>query len=268
MDKIVGMMWNKNEGDILPFTIAKALEVVDYLVMADDGSTDNSLAVMQSFKGHPKVLHIENAKSGTEKKKTLLNIIRSKFSPDNTLVQVIESDITVLDTDIRACWAKYSNNNAAMSWHLINATDPNMWITEEKCYPIWELPIDQKMSNGHWMEVLSHYTFRPLPGVEFIDDSRPWPRGLGTYIQVDGIRCTSDAPLLAHWGYRGPSHWFTKYSKGPGSVHRKHNWKIGSVEECRENVPFFNGIWNVKRDQFPLNREGWKQFIKEKWGRN
>ena len=86
MDKIVGMMWNKNEGDILPFTISKALEVVDYLVMADDGSTDNSMDVMQSFKDHPKVLHIENAKPGTEKKKTLLDALHSRFNSLHTSI--------------------------------------------------------------------------------------------------------------------------------------------------------------------------------------
>lgn len=268
MDNIIGVMWNKNESDILRFTISKALEVVDYLVMADDGSTDNSFEIMRSFKDHPRVVHVEQVKDGREKKQALLDVVRAKFDPERTLVQVIESDITILNTDIRACWSKYSNNNAAMSWHLINATDPDMWTSEEGCYPAWEVPIDQKMSNGHWMEVLSHYTFRPLPGVRFENDARPWPRGLGTYIKADGIKCASDAPLLAHWGYRGPSHWYAKYSKGPGSLHRKHKWKIGSVEECKQHVSFFNGIWNVKRDQFPLNRDGWAGFIKQRWGRN
>lgn len=269
MDKIVGMMWNKNEGDLLNFTISKALEAVDHLVLADDGSTDNSFAIMQSFKRHPKVLHIEQTLPGREKKQVLLDVIKSKFDPSKTLVQVIESDVTILDTDIRACWAKYSNNNASMAWHMINATDPGMWETEKGCYPNWEVPIDQKMSYGHWMEVMSHYTFRPLPGVRFVNDSRPWPRGLADHLKgQDNMRTYSDAPLLAHWGYRGPSHWFTKYSTGPGSLHKKHKWKIGSVEECKASVPFFNGIWNVKKDTFPLSREGWTKFIKEKWGRD
>lgn len=267
-DKIVGMMWNKNEGDILNFTISKALEVVDHLVMMDDQSTDNSYEIMQSFQNHPKVLHVAQSSPRKEKKQALLNVIKANFDPKDTLVQVIESDITILDTDIRACWNRYNNNDAAMSWHLINATDPDMWQSEDGCYPHWEVPIDQKMTNGHWMEALSHYTFRPLPGVGFMDDSRPWPRGLGTYIKHDRMRTLSDAPLLAHWGYRGPKHWFAKYSAGPGSLHRKHKWKIGSVEECKAHVPFFNGIWNVKRDQFHLSRVGWTKFIKEKWGRN
>lgn len=265
---VVGMMWNKNEGDILHFTISKALESVDYLVLADDGSTDNSFEVMRSFSGHPKVLHVEQVTDKREKKQVLLNVIKSKFDHTDTIIQVIESDITILDTDIREAWKRYNNNHASMSWHLINATDPDMWQSEEGCYPNWTTPIDKKMTNGHWMEALSHYTFRALPGVQFKNDSRPWPRGLGTYVQKDNMRTLSDAPLLAHWGYRGPSHWYAKYSTGPGSVHRKHKWKIGSVQECKDNVPFFNGIWNIKRDQFPLHREGWKQFIKEKWGRN
>lgn len=268
MDKIVGMMWNMNEGDVLPFTISKALEVVDYLVLADDGSTDKSFEIMQSFKSNPKVIHVEQVKKPREKKQVLLDVIKKNFDPKNTLVQVIESDVTILDTDIRETWAKYNNNDASMSWHMINATDPEGWKDETGCYPNWEIPIDQKMTHGNWMEVLSHYTFRPLPGVTFQNDSRPWPRGLAQYVQKDNIRILSDAPLLAHWGYRGPKHWFAKYSKGPGSVHsRKHQWKIGSVEECKANVPFFNGIWAPNKDTTHLSRAGWADWIKQKWGR-
>lgn len=267
-DSVVGMMWNKNEGDILNFTISKALEVVDYLVLADDGSTDTSFSIMESFKSNPKVVHVEQVTDGREKKQVLLDVIKSRFDCKRTLVQVIESDITILETDIREAWKKYSNNNTAMSWHLINATDPDMWENEDGCYPNWEIPIDQKMSNGHWMETLSHYTFRPLPGVHFRNDSRPWPRGLAQYITEDKLKIASDAPLLAHWGYRGPKHWYAKYSHGPGSLHRKHKWKIGSVQECKEHVLFFNGVWNTKVDQFPLNRAEWTKYIKQKWNRD
>jgi hypothetical protein len=266
-DKIVGMMWNKNEEDILGFTIPKALEVVDFLVMADDMSTDNSFEVMQSFKGHPKVLHVEQVLPGREKKQVLLDVIKSKFDYEKTLIQVIESDVTILETDIRACWEIYSNNNVAMSWHMINATDPDMWVTEDGCYPTWEVPIDKKMSNGHWMENLSHYTFRALPGVRFLPDSRPRPKGFAQHFTGDRLQIRPDSPLLAHWGYRGPKHWYAKYSKGPGTLHSKHKWRMGTVNEIKEDVLFFNGVWNVKADQFPLSRAGWTKFIKEKWDR-
>jgi len=264
---IVGIMWNKNEGDILNFIITKALEQVDYLFMADDNSTDDSFKIMESFKANPKVLDVFQITRG-EKKQILLDKVKARFKAEDTLVQVVESDVTILDTDIRACWAKYNNNNASMSWHVINAVDPEGWKDESRCYPTWEVPIDKKMTHGNWMEVLSHYTFRPLPGIYFIDDSRPWPKGLSTYVGPDTNRYTSDAPLLAHWGYRGPKHWYAKYSAGPGSVHRKHKWKIGSVEECRKNVPFFNGIWAPNGDTVPLNREGWARWIKAKWNRD
>ena len=124
MDKIVGMLWNKNEGDILHFIITKALEQVDWLYLADDGSTDSSFDIMKSFKKHPKVRYVEQIQKPHEKKQVLLEEIKRSFKPENTLIQVIESDVTILDTDIRACWAKYNNNNASMSWHMINATDP------------------------------------------------------------------------------------------------------------------------------------------------
>lgn len=265
---VVGLMWNYNEGDILHFTISKALENVDYLLLADDSSTDNSFEIMRSFSGHPKVLHVEQVPRNIEKKQHLLNIVKSKFDYTDTLVQVIESDITILDTDIRTTWDLYNNNNASMSWHLLNATDPEGWQNEDGCYPNWTVPVDKKMANGYWVEELSHYTFRPLPGVEFVFDGRPWPRGLARYVSENNMRTYSDAPLLAHWGHRGPSHAYKKYSTGPGSVHRKYRWKMGSIEECKLTVPFYNGIWNNQKEQFPLSRAGWTAYIKKTWNRD
>lgn len=267
MDRVVGLMWCQNEADILDFTIQKALKQVDHLFIADDRSTDKSWETINKYRKDASVYNITEPK--VDKRQLLLNEAVHKFGTKNVLIQIIESDITILETDIRTAWEKYNNQNAAMSWHLINATDPDMWTDETGCYPTWDTPIDSKLTNGHWMESLSHYTFRPLDGVAFkYGDGRPWPRGLGKYLGEDMLRILSDAPLLAHWGYRGPKHWFAKYSKGPGTTHRKHSeWKMGTIEEVKATIPFFNGVWNGKKDQFVLNRTGWKEWIKTTWDR-
>lgn len=257
-DQIVGIMWNKNEGDILHFTISKALEHVDHMYLADDGSTDDSFKIMQSFAQHPKVKFVHQINPKFDKRTSMLTHIKKRYKPENTLVQVIESDITILDTDIRTAWAKYNSNNVSMCWHLVNATDPNKWQDESGCFPTWERPIDSVMTEGHWMEEMSNYTFRPFPDIHFMPgDSKPWPRGFGSYGVTSKLKLHKDAPLLAHWGYRGPTHWLHKYNptKDPKKLHRKHHWKIGTVEQVKANVPFFNGVWN--RNTFPLNREGW-----------
>lgn len=48
-EAIVGMFWNLNEQDLLPFTLPAALEKVDQLFIADDGSTDGSWEFIQDF---------------------------------------------------------------------------------------------------------------------------------------------------------------------------------------------------------------------------
>lgn len=265
MDAIIGIMWNRNEADILRFTISKALEQVDYLLLADDGSTDDSFEIMKELgRNHSKIIHVQKYDKSVEKKEALLQVVRANFKPEDTLVQVIESDITILSTDIREAWKKYSSNDVSMSWYLINAA-ADQWSDETGCYPSWERPIDSVMSYGHWMEELSSYTFRPLPGIHFANNSKPWPRGFSAYCNgISKNEFTDDVPLLAHWGYRGPAHWLKKYNplNDPNKLHsQKHKWPIGSIEQIKKEVPFFNGVWNEPNAMFPLNRKGWKNWL-------
>lgn len=267
MDKIVGLMWNRNESDILNFTISKALDTVDYLMLADDDSTDNSFEIMESFKNHPKVVLVKKFSKPSDKRQELLNEVKANFRHEDTLVQVIESDITVLQTDIHAAWKKYASKDVAMSWYLINATvNPSKgWRDESSCFPDWSTPIDEVMKWGHWQEQLNCYTFRPMPAIAFVyGDGRPWPRGSGAYGVEDTMAFKGDAPLLAHYGYRGPSHFYHKYNKekDPNRIlSTKHKWHLGSVDIIKQSVPYFNGIWNNVDACFPLNRQGWKNWL-------
>jgi hypothetical protein len=71
-----------------------------------------------------------------------------------------------------------------------------------------------------------------------------------------------ESPILGHYGYRGPTHFFAKY-RNMGAFHKRHTaWMLGSVDEVERTVPFFNGIWN--KDMQLLNREGWKRFVKNR----
>lgn len=267
-DSIVGIMWNRNESDILNFTINAALKNVDYLLLADDGSTDHSFEIMEEFKSNPKVLFAEKVLPNTvDKRNLLLDEVRKRFKPEETLVQVIESDITILQTDIREAWNKYASKDVAMSWYLINATvNPHKgWRDESGCFPEWKTPIDEVMQWGHWQEQLNCYTFRPLPAINFRrGDGRPWPRGSGAYGVESTLTFKGDVPLLAHYGYRGPSHFYHKYNreKNPNKIlSEKHKWKLGSVDIIKQSVPYFNGVWNNVEACFPLNRQGWKNWL-------
>ena len=64
-DHIVGMFWNKSEADLLLFTLERAIKAVDSLVIADDGSTDKSWDIIQSFSNahKDKVEHIQQKPS-------------------------------------------------------------------------------------------------------------------------------------------------------------------------------------------------------------
>jgi glycosyltransferase involved in cell wall biosynthesis len=270
-EHIVGMMWNRNEGDILPFTIASALEHVDTLVLADDGSTDNSWEVMKSFaKAHPdQIEHIQQRPDSEDKgqRQALLNVIRERYRPEDTWVQVIESDIMIFDTDIRQA-IKERSNDILLRWQLLNASPPpgeNKWDGIDE-YPNWSRPIQEIMTHAHRLEMMP-YTYRPFKELKYDYSAwRPWPRGF-TKIQGGTAphRKSDYTPLLAHYGYRGPTHFYQKY-KNIGRHPRYRSWDITSVESVKETVYFFNNQWG--KHAFPMTRYGWmnrKNRSKTEW---
>ena len=259
---IVGMFWNKNEGDILEEVITDAIRHVDTLFIADDGSIDRSWDIIQSMaKAHPdKIEHIQREPNPADmaQRNSLLDCIRSRYRAEDTWVQVIESDIFILDTDIRTAIKERSTDDVMVTWTALNGVrDPGAWGTMDE-YPNWTRPIRDILNKCHFMENM-HYTWRPFPSLKFTGPWRPWPNGMGQY--QTSIRATSptpqNTPLLFHVGYRGPTHFYQKWQKTTmGDFHSKYkSWDLRSVESVERTVSFFNGEWNS--NAFNPSRQGW-----------
>lgn len=259
---IIGMMWNRNEGDILEETLTDAIKHVDSLFVADDGSTDNSWEIIQSVaKAHPdKIEHIQcnPDRHDPAQRNALLNRIRERYRAEDTWVQVIESDIFILDTDIRTAISERSTDDVVVTWTALNGVrDTGSW-TNVDTYPVWNAPIRSILNKCHFMENM-HYTFRPFPGLIYGGPWRPWPRGMGAYQTKKFSTSPSpqNTPLLFHVGYRGPTHFYLKWQKTTmGDFHSKYkSWDLRSPESVEKTVSFFNGQWNG--DTFIPSREGW-----------
>ncbi len=258
VDTIVGMLWNKNEGDILEEIISEALPKVDTLFIADDESTDNSWDIIQSFKKNPKVEYMRNKRNDPRdlgQREALLNEIRRRYKPENTWVQVIESDIMIVDTDVREAIKGWVVDDLGVTWQLLNAArKAGTW--DEHVYPNWNGSIKEIMPHAHWVEYML-YTFRPMPDLHYdLDSWRPWPSGFAKYIKNFPLkrgRKGLQSPLLAHYGYRGPTHFKKKY--GNKKFRKYPSWDLTSVETVEKTVYYFNGVWNGALHN--MSREGW-----------
>jgi glycosyltransferase involved in cell wall biosynthesis len=255
------MFWNYNEADILPYTLEAAMPHVDSLFIADDESTDASWAIIEAFKlRYPdKIEYVRRERKPGDKgqRQALLNEIRRRYKPEETWVQTIESDIMILDTDVRWAIENKSRHDVGVSWQLLNAIRKE-WPSDIDAYPDWPHPIQLVMPYAHRMEHML-YTFRPLPDLKYDGYMwRPWPSGFGKYVKGQKLKVderTEDAPLLAHYGYRGPTHFYQKYKKHGSHHPRYKDWDLTSVETIKKTVPFFNGKWN--RCRWEMSREGW-----------
>jgi glycosyltransferase involved in cell wall biosynthesis len=255
-------MWNRNEGDILEEIIEAAVKTdIDCLWIADDDSSDNSWEIIKAAKErHPKVEFTRRGRIPGDQgqRQTMLDEVRRRYKPENTWIQVIESDIMIRDTSVREAINKYAIEDLAVSWHLINCSRAD-WTGVDK-YPLWEESIEDLMPLGSYMEHML-YTFRPLPGIKYSKNWRPWPNGFTKYTHspLKVRHMTPDAPLLAHYGYRGPTHFYLKY-QGMGPYHKKYrDWKLDSVESVAATVPWFNGSYACRVT--PANRDGWLEYI-------
>lgn len=264
-EKIIGMMWNYNEGDLLPQIIKSAVHQVDSLFIADDDSDDQSWDVIQDmarvYKDKIEFTKRGRVKGDKGQRQTLLTEIRRRYRPEDIWVQVIESDIMILDTSVREAIANHAVEDMAVSWQLINGVSKN-W-DEDDTWPVWDRPLREVMPYGSRMEHML-YTFRPLERINYSSSVwRPWPQGFGHYckgkVKID--KRTDDAPLLAHFGNRGPTHFYHKY-KHHGDFHRKYtDWDLRSVESIKRTVAFFNGKWGGRMH---LSREGWVRWMTDK----
>lgn len=266
-EHIVGMFWNRNEADLLPYTLERAAAAVDSLFIADDMSTDGSWDIIQSFAtANPNKVEYTQRKPNKRdpaQRQALLNEIRKRYKPADTWVQIIESDMCTLDTNIREAIKTKAIGDIGITWHMLNAVRrPGEWESIDT-YPNWTIPIPKLMPYGHWTEVLL-YTFRPLPDLYYSPVWRPWPSGFSKYYTqpLKIYRKEPDSPLLSHYGFRGPTHFFNKY-KSMGNFHRKYKtWDLSSPEKILETVPYFNGQWNS--DIFSMSREGWIDWLRRR----
>ncbi len=268
-DHIIGMMWNKNEGDILEEIIQEALPFVDSMIIADDGSTDNSWDIIQSMKSRfDKIEHIQQSPNRNDKaqRESMLNYIKKHYKPEDTWVQVIESDMMIAPfVDMRETLKNNTVNDLVVYWKAWNAIRKVGTWKEADTYPNWQVSIKEVMPLMHPMENML-YTFRPIKEATYSTAGRwrPWPQGFGKYISGVGKkdRFKLNSPVVIHYGYRGPTHFFEKY-KNLGKRHpRYRDWNLTSPKKIEETVCFFNGVWG--RKAFEPTREACRNRKRKK----
>lgn len=254
---LIGMMWLRNEVDIIEETVRDAATKVDHLLVADGHSTDGSWEVLQSIRLPNVELLRGDETNDRAQRQAMLDLIRSRHKPEDTWVQVIESDMLLLVDDLRRTIREHRVRDVAVPWISLNAVRLSGTWSEVDTYPNWSCSMRELMPYAHRAEIMT-YSFRPLPGLYYINDPwRPWPRGFAQYTRtsLQAEPCGPTAPLLLHVGYRGPRHFHAKY-RHMGKWHTKYyDWRLDSPENVERTVPYFNGAWNG--DAFPATREGW-----------
>ena len=112
------------------------------------------------------------------------------------------------------------------------------------------------MTHAHWMEKMT-YTFRPFKELYYDSNNawRPWPKGFSKLSKTPK-EISSYTPLLAHYGYRGPTHVHKKYLPSGRFHNRYPKWDFSSPESVLDTVYFFNGVWSSS--PYLMSREGWK----------
>ena len=156
MENVIGIMWNKNEADILTEIIEAALQKVDALLIADDGSTDTSWRIIQDLRAkHPEIVHIQQTPNPRDQgqRQALLTEVRRRYKPEDTWVQVIESDIKILDTDVRTAISQFGHEDLCVSWQALNAVrEPGTW-DEVDTYPHWKKSVTDVMPLCHMIPI-------------------------------------------------------------------------------------------------------------------
>ncbi|MCI0558179.1 MAG: glycosyltransferase family 2 protein [Nitrososphaera sp.] len=219
---VVGVMWARNESDLLPFTMEHALKQVDALLFIDNDSTDNTFDIAKSFKLE---YCVRASDVGTDPalagRQHLLEEVRRRFGWKDTWVQVIESDSILLETDVRRAIREYSTG-VSVIWHMLNATKKD-WTALDYDWAYWYEPLT--------------YTFRPLPELAYDKVRKPWPRGFSHYPCEHKHHQDADSPLILHYGFRSPGH--------PKAVGRP--------------AELYDG---TRSPLFPASRAGWAEWLK------
>ena len=247
MDTIVGVMYCKNEIDVLPVTIPEALKHVDTMFISDDGSIDGSWELIQSFKQQypDKIEHIQQQPDPFDQgqRTAMLVEIQKRYKAENTWVQVIEADMVLHTIDLRGAISSANRNNISVDWAIMNAVRP-YWEGIHHLYPNWPVDIRTLMPMFHYMENIL-YTYRPLPALYFEPGWRPFPRGFGVYYDQHppyakrrrSLQSRKRVPLALHYGYRGPTHEFVKH-------HRGQPLDNEAIEHIFKTSGYYNGGYN------------------------
>ena len=264
MDHIVGVMYCKNEADVLPITIPAALKLVDSLFIADDGSTDKSWDIIQYFKQHyPKVEYVQQKPNPVDQgqRQDLLNEIRRRYKAENTWVQAIDADMTLHTTDLHALIESNKRENVTVLWAVMNAVR-DYWDDVHQFYPNWPEDIRTLMPNFHRIESVT-YSYRPMPDLYFTQAWRAWPKGFGKYVtsgSTDRPQPGTPPALLLHYGYRGPTHMLARWNPSRPLID-KQGVDHTSIDTINRTNPYFNGLFNrdplfVDADPYEAWRKG------------
>lgn len=264
-DKIIGIMWNKNEGDILEETLTKALPLVDHLLVADDDSDDASWDIIRKHKSelahiarYSEVTSTNHPKSSWQRN-SLLDKAVEMFGRD-IWIQVIESDLIAIDTNVREQVESRNHLHGIGIWWINIEAVRKSWAPEDELYPNWEgKSIQEVMPWGHILEK-APYTWRPYPDVYFPARWQPHPVGLDKYGGLGGewyVRrkhCKEDVPLWGHYNVRGRKHFNAKYKNA--NVYSKAKAKRETIAFSVPQNP------NYAAHLFQLNRAAWINQIR------
>jgi len=269
MDHIVGVMYCKNEEDILPTTIPAALKLVDSMFISDDGSSDRSWEIIQYFKkNNPKIEYIQQKPVPTDQgqRQDLLNEIRRRYKAESTWVQAIDADMTLHTKDLHALINTNKRENITVLWGVMNAVR-DYWTDVHQFYPHWPEDIRTIMPLFHRIETVT-YSYRPMPDLYFTPEWRAWPRGFGKYItsgSTDRPQPGTPPALLLHYGYRGPTHMMARWNQKivkPASAITKQGEDYTSIETLMKTCPYFNGDFNRDLEfVFADPEEAWRSSL-------
>lgn len=242
-DRIIGLMWNKSEGDILNETLSSALPMVDDLLVADHMSSDNSWDIIQERRSEFAFI----SQSSHDPRQLLLDKAVEMYGR-NIWIQIIESYMINVDTDVRAeIDSRALFNGEVLWWVYVEAFRLN-WGPEDELFPNWDKSITEVMPLGMILEQCP-LTFRPHSDVRFTDRWRPWPAGLNGYMEKEQGLFSKKAwwrkqtPLFGHYNIRGHKHYsFKQLDK--------------TVADSRRFMAFDAAKTHPGR-VFPLSREGW-----------
>lgn len=268
---VIGIMWSWNQGDILEEVVTEAIKSVDQLLVVDDGSSDNSVEILSSFNLPYLSKWGENNPNHYSKRlwrrQHLLDKAVEMYGRE-IWIQVIESDMILLDTNIKD-YIK-DETKVALNCIMCNMGQKNLWPEElDSLYPNWGRTIKDIMPDGYVDEVYPS-TFRPLEKVMFDSNTiSQWPIGLDNYgfkylnpyllKRPNNPYIDWTAPILAHYGYRG-TRFYKWYMEKKGEDIIKKGVDLSSRESILSTVRAFNYTKSTGRKIIsPLSRINLKE---------